>query len=52
MPGRPPQYRHKCEKRITDADTYWIPIGGEDGLFIHFGNNITEWVKEELCDKN
>ena len=31
------------------ADTYWIPVRGQDGLFIHFGNNITEYVKEELC---
>lgn len=31
------------------ADTYWIPVQGEDGLFIHFGNDITPYTKEELC---
>ena len=31
------------------ADTYWIPVCGEEGLFIHFGNDITEWGKEGLC---
>lgn len=31
------------------ADTYWVPVQGEPGLFIHFGNNITPYVKEELC---
>ena len=31
------------------ADTYWIPVQGEEGLFIHFGNDITPYTKEELC---
>lgn len=32
------------------ADTYWVPVRGQKGLFIHFGNNITEYVKEVLCE--
>ena len=23
-------------------DGYWIPVEGSDGLYVHFGNNITE----------
>lgn len=33
------------------VDTYWIPVQGETGLFIHFGNDITEYVREELIEK-
>lgn len=33
------------------SDTYWIPVKGEKGLFVHFGNNITDWVKEDLINK-
>ena len=25
-------------------DGYWIPVEGSDGLYVHFGNNITEWA--------
>lgn len=38
-------------KRNMFVDTYWIPVQGETGLFIHFGNDITEYVKEELIEK-
>lgn len=37
------------EKLTMFADTYWIPVQGEEGLYIHFGNNITPYVKDELC---
>lgn len=37
------------EKLNMFTDTYWVPVVGEQGLFVHFGNNITEWVKDELC---
>lgn len=37
------------EKMNMFLDTYWFPVRGEDKLFIHLSNNITEWAKEELC---
>ena len=37
------------EKLNMFADTYWIPIQGKDRLFVHFGNDITPYVKDELC---
>jgi len=30
------------------VDTYWIPLAGEEDLYIHFANDITEWAKESL----
>lgn len=29
-------------------DAFWIPIAGEQDLYIHFGNNISEYVRPEL----
>lgn len=31
------------------VDTYWIPVQEANGLYVHFGNNITPYVKDELC---
>jgi len=28
-------------------DGYWIPVEESDGLYVHFGNNITEWADSE-----
>jgi hypothetical protein len=30
------------------ADTYWSPVKGRKDLYVHFGNDITPFVKEEL----
>ena len=30
------------------VDTYWLPLAGEEDLYIHFANDITEWAKESL----
>ena len=37
------------EKLNMFADTYWIPVKGQNDLFVHFGNNITPYVKKALC---
>lgn len=29
-------------------DGYWIPVEGEEDIYVHFGNDITEYVKPEL----
>ncbi|WFS63834.1 hypothetical protein LF599_06635 [Pseudodesulfovibrio thermohalotolerans] len=29
-------------------DGYWIPVKGEKEVFVHFGNDITDFVKPEL----
>lgn len=29
---------------IGVMDGYWIPVDGSEGLYVHFGNNITEWA--------
>jgi len=29
-------------------DGYWVPVEDSDGLYVHFGNNITEWASSEL----
>ncbi|MBU1194298.1 MAG: hypothetical protein KKE62_02440 [Proteobacteria bacterium] len=39
-------------KRNMFVDTYWIPVQDETGLFVHFGNDITEYVKEEFIGKH
>nr|WP_319494580.1 hypothetical protein [uncultured Desulfobacter sp.] len=26
------------------VDSYWIPVDDSDGLYVHFGNNITQWA--------
>ncbi|WP_338669729.1 hypothetical protein [Pseudodesulfovibrio methanolicus] len=30
------------------VDGYWIPVKGVEKVFVHFGNDITEFVKPEL----
>ena len=30
------------------ADTYWVPVAGEEDLFVHFFNDISEHVRPEL----
>lgn len=34
--------------KIGVVDGYWIPVEESDGLYVHFGNNITEWANSEL----
>ena len=29
-------------------DGFWIPVLGEPDIYVHFGNNITEFVRPEL----
>lgn len=29
-------------------DGFWIPVVGEPELYVHFGNDITEYVRPEL----
>ncbi|MGE4496463.1 MAG: hypothetical protein AB7E48_01175 [Deferribacterales bacterium] len=43
--------RHVCyiEERGIVYDGFWLPVG-EDFL-IHFGNDITEYAKEEMLTK-
>ncbi|MBR9980076.1 MAG: hypothetical protein KFF50_03520 [Desulfatitalea sp.] len=31
------------------TDGYWIPVKGAENLYVHFGNDITSYVREELC---
>lgn len=37
------------EKLNMFTDSYWIPVRGETELYVHFGNDITQYVREELC---
>lgn len=30
-------------------DTYWIPVRGQEDLYVHFFNDLTPYVKESLC---
>ena len=36
-------------KRKIFSDGYWVPVKGTKDLMVHFGNDITKYVKEELC---
>ncbi len=31
-------------------DSYWLPLEGDEGLYIHFAIDITEYAKEELLE--
>ena len=31
-------------------DSYWIPVEGEEGVFVHFGNDISEYVRPEFME--
>ncbi|TGU71414.1 hypothetical protein E4633_13870 [Geomonas terrae] len=33
------------------VDGYWIPLAGVEDLYVHFGNDITEWAAERLLTK-
>lgn len=30
------------------VDTYWIPLAGDEDLYIHFANDISEWAKDSM----
>lgn len=30
------------------VETYWVPLEGEEEIYLHYGNDITKWVKEDL----
>lgn len=34
------------QKRFVDG--FWIPVVGEPELYVHFGNDITEYVRPDL----
>ncbi|MBU4318747.1 MAG: hypothetical protein KKF30_15930 [Proteobacteria bacterium] len=36
------------EARKQFVETFWVPLEGEEKIFLHYGNDITQWVKEEL----
>lgn len=29
-------------------DGFWVPVAGEEAVFVHFGNDITDLVRPEL----
>lgn len=31
-------------------DSYWLPLEGDEGLYIHFAIDITKYAKEELLE--
>ena len=33
-------------------DSYWLPVGGESDLMLHFAVDITEYAKEELLQQS
>ena len=39
------EFNEKCQQFISG---YWIPVADEPDLFVHFGNDITPYVREEL----
>ena len=32
-------------------DSYWVPLAGNEDLFLHFSADITQWAKESLVPK-
>ncbi len=30
------------------VETFWVPLDGEETIYLHYGNDITKWVKEDL----
>ena len=36
------------EVRKQFVETYWVPLDGEDEIYLHYGNDITKWVKEDI----
>ena len=45
-----------CNDTLGIVDSYWIPVDDSDGLYVHLGNNITQWADPqkvtgaEICD--
>ena len=31
-------------------DSYWLPLEGDENLYIHFAIDITEWAKEDILE--
>jgi cold shock CspA family protein len=29
-------------------DGFWVPVAGEEDVYVHFGNDITDLVRPEL----
>jgi hypothetical protein len=36
------------QKSRKFMDAFWSPVAGEKDLYVHFGNDITEFVRSEL----
>ena len=36
------------EARKKFVETFWVPLEGEEEVYLHYSNDITKWVKEEL----
>lgn len=33
-------------------DGYWVPVDGEEDLMVHFGNDISQWVRPEFMKQS
>lgn len=29
-------------------ETFWVPLDGVEDVYLHYGNDISQWVKDEL----
>ncbi|MBN1665360.1 MAG: hypothetical protein JW943_17325 [Deltaproteobacteria bacterium] len=36
-------------KKFTE--TFWVPLDGIEDVYLHYGNDITQWVRENLLEK-
>lgn len=36
------------EARKQFVETFWVPLEGNESIYLHYGNNITQWVREDL----
>ena len=46
--GKAQRRSDKDKRSGRFLDGYWVPVRGEDDLYVHFGADITDYVKPEL----
>jgi hypothetical protein len=49
--GKAKRFTGFIERLKQFRDSYWVPVAGEINIYVHFGNDITLFVREELCGK-
>jgi hypothetical protein len=49
--GSAKRFTGYIERLKQIRDSYWVPVSGEEKIYVHFGNDITAFASDELHTK-